>query len=52
MVAAVPETVVGGLVAKDLVSPKSKDGVILGEMGKQTSMRPTTIERLGICKPN
>lgn len=46
VVAAVPETVVGCLVSKYLDIVKLV-GVVLAE-GWRTSMRPTTIERLGI----
>lgn len=46
VVAAVPETVVGCLVSKYLDIVKLV-GVVVAEGGR-TSIRPTTIERLGI----
>ena len=53
VITAVPEAVVGGLVAKDLgrgfqIAEEGKRGMERGG-GRRTSMRPTTMERLGIC---
>ena len=51
VVATVPEAIVRGLIAENLVSCEL-EGMRVGisKAEKRTSMRPTTIERLGICK--
>lgn len=46
VVAAVPETIVGRLISEDLVCISRTQ--LMGRRRGFTSMRPTTIERLGI----
>jgi len=48
VVATVPEAVIGGLVAENL--GRLLAGGLGGWVGEGTSIRPTTIERLGIWK--